>query len=44
MSKSIGSKMVIQQRVQELYGALGEIDSLTEDDMDIALSKIPCVF
>ena len=41
LSKSIGSEIVIQQRVKELYGALYEIDGLTEDELDIALSKIP---
>ncbi|XVF16939.1 hypothetical protein REPUB_Repub10bG0074100 [Reevesia pubescens] len=41
LSKSIGTEMIIQQRVQELDGALGEIEGLTEDEMDIALSKIP---
>ena len=40
LSKSLASEMVIQQRVQELYGALCEIDGLTEDEMGIALSKI----
>ena len=37
-SKSIGSEMIIHQRVQELYGPLGEIDGLTKDEMNIALS------
>ena len=41
LSKSIASEMVIQRKVQELYGALCEIDGLTEDEKDIALSKIP---
>ena len=41
LSKSNGLKMVIQQRVQELYGALCEIDSLIEDELEIALTKIP---
>ena len=41
ISKSIGSKMIIQQKVVELYGALCEIDNLTEDELDIALSKMP---
>ena len=33
--------MVIQQKFQELYGTLSEIDGLTEEEMGIALSKIP---
>ena len=41
LSKSIGSEMVIQQKFQELCGTLSEIDGLTEEEMDIALSKIP---
>ena len=41
LSKRIGSKMVIQQKVEELYGALCEIDGLTEDELDIVLSIMP---
>ena len=41
LKKSIGSEMVIQQRVEELYGELCEIDRLIEDELDIVLSKIP---
>ena len=33
--------MVIQQKIEELYGALCEINGLTEDELDIALSKMP---
>ena len=33
--------MFIQQKVQEFYGALCEIDGLTEDELKIALTKIP---
>ena len=40
LSKSIGSKMIIQQRVQELYGALCEIEGLAKDELEIVLSKI----
>ncbi|OMO76992.1 hypothetical protein COLO4_25419 [Corchorus olitorius] len=41
LSQSIGTEMKIQQRVEELDGALGEIEGLTEDERDDALSKIP---
>ena len=41
LSKSIGSEMVIQQKFQELYGTLSEIDGLTKEEMGLALSKIP---
>ncbi|XVF59148.1 hypothetical protein PTKIN_Ptkin07bG0252500 [Pterospermum kingtungense] len=41
LSDSIGSERVLQQKVQELYGALGEIEGLAADEMHIALSKIP---
>ncbi|OMO81760.1 hypothetical protein CCACVL1_12236 [Corchorus capsularis] len=41
LSKSIGSEMVIQEKVQELNIILGEIDGLTEEERDIALNKIP---
>ncbi|OMO79190.1 hypothetical protein CCACVL1_13861 [Corchorus capsularis] len=41
LSRSIGSEMVIQEKVQELDIILGEIDGLTEEERDIALSKIP---
>ena len=39
LSKRINSKVVIQQKVEELYGALCEIDELTKDELDIALRK-----
>ena len=39
LSKRINSKVVIQQKVKELYGALCEIDGLTKDELDIALRK-----
>ncbi|XVF86524.1 hypothetical protein PTKIN_Ptkin18bG0048000 [Pterospermum kingtungense] len=41
LSDSIGSERILQQKVQELYGALGEIEGLAADEMYIALSKIP---
>ncbi|OMO88831.1 hypothetical protein CCACVL1_08179 [Corchorus capsularis] len=41
LGRSIGSEMVIQEKVQELDIILGEIDGLTEEERDIALSKIP---
>ena len=41
LSKSIGSEMVIQQKFQELYGTLSEIDGLTKEEMGLTLSKIP---
>ncbi|XVF41877.1 hypothetical protein PTKIN_Ptkin01aG0316000 [Pterospermum kingtungense] len=40
LSDNIGSERVLQQKVQELYGALGEIEGLATDEMYIALSKI----
>ncbi|OMO62179.1 hypothetical protein CCACVL1_22978 [Corchorus capsularis] len=40
LNMSIGSEMVIQEKVQELDIILGEIDGLTEEERDIALSKI----
>ena len=40
LSKNIRSEMVIQQKFQKLYSTLCEIDGLTEDEMNIALSKI----
>ncbi|XVF58017.1 hypothetical protein PTKIN_Ptkin07bG0028600 [Pterospermum kingtungense] len=41
LSDSLGSERILQQKFQELDGALSEIEGLTEDEMDIALSKIP---
>ncbi|OMO82711.1 hypothetical protein COLO4_22877, partial [Corchorus olitorius] len=41
LSQSIGSEMKIQQRVEELDGALGESEGLTEDERDDVVSKIP---
>ena len=41
LSKSIKLKMVIHQKVEDLFGALCEIDGLTEDELDIALSIMP---
>ena len=41
ISKSIGSKMIIQQKVEELFSALCEIDGLIKDELEITLSKMP---
>ncbi|OMO84822.1 hypothetical protein COLO4_21831 [Corchorus olitorius] len=41
LSRSIGSEMVIQEKVQELDIILAEIVGLTEEERDITLSKIP---
>ena len=41
LSKSVGSEMAIHKKVKDLFGALCEIDSLTEDELDITLSIMP---
>lgn len=40
LSQSIGTEMIILQRAQEYDAALGKIEGLTEDERDIALSKL----
>ncbi|XVF57690.1 hypothetical protein PTKIN_Ptkin07bG0002200 [Pterospermum kingtungense] len=41
LSRSIGTEMRLEERTEKLYNALDEIDGLTEDKKEIALSKIP---
>ncbi|XVF70937.1 hypothetical protein PTKIN_Ptkin11bG0202200 [Pterospermum kingtungense] len=41
LSRSIGTEMRLEKRAEKLYDALNEIDDLTEDEKEIALSKIP---
>ena len=41
LSRSIGSEMLIHEKVQQLDTTLADIEGLTEDEKDIALSKIP---
>ncbi|XVF63723.1 hypothetical protein PTKIN_Ptkin09bG0108900 [Pterospermum kingtungense] len=41
LSDSIGSERVLQQKLEQLDGVLSGIEGLTEEEMDIALSKIP---
>ncbi|XVF77993.1 hypothetical protein PTKIN_Ptkin14bG0092600 [Pterospermum kingtungense] len=41
LSHSIGTEMRLEERAEKLYDALNEIDGLTEDEKEIALSKIP---
>ncbi|XVF43690.1 hypothetical protein PTKIN_Ptkin02bG0061000 [Pterospermum kingtungense] len=41
LSDNIGSERILQQKIQELERALSELEGLTEDEMDIALSKFP---
>ena len=36
LSKSVGSKIAINKKVEDLVGALSEIERLTEDKLDIA--------
>ena len=41
LSWSIGFEMLIHEKVQQLDTTLADIEGLTEDERDIALSKIP---
>ena len=38
LNKSAGLKMAIHKKVEDLFDALNEIEELTEDELDIALS------
>ncbi|XVF65853.1 hypothetical protein PTKIN_Ptkin09bG0284400 [Pterospermum kingtungense] len=41
LSQCVGTEMRLEKRAEELDVALDEIEGLTEDEKDIALSKIP---
>ena len=40
LNRSIGSEMLIHEKVQQLDTTLANIEGLTEDERDITLSKI----
>lgn len=41
LSQSVGTEMRLEKRAEKLDATLNEIEGLTEDERDIALSKIP---